>query len=509
MNSILALSKKSALPGDYRKLAYFGTVVLSALIASQLILKLSPIQLVFLAAGVISLVISVRKPEIGVLMIIVIISSIIKEESLPVVRVPGGSFHATDIILLFLLFMIPFKMMTDRNFHYRRTPLDVPLFLFGLAFFISIGISFFVRNVDFHLITLSVRLFMNYFLYFVLTNLIREKKQIRLLLYGMLAVSLVISLAIILQAILGKSHAFLPTMGAGTYREIPGALRIGAPGHPVLFVMFIMTICALSQLNVPVLKSRYYYLLFIFGIALLLTFTRNYWVSIAISVILLALLVSKQQKKKMIVLFLGTAIVFGLIFPFLIDILPRSYVNALSMRFGSLLTPSRTLSSGSLEGRRIENYYAWKSIRKNPVFGIGLYQVYRPRLSWMDIFKPGEEWPSTSYIHNGYLWILLDLGLFGFIPFIWFYVRFLMRGFSNWRKIKDPLEKSAVLGFTLGGCALAMSALVTPKFFEWAPIVVIGVIMGLSETIITRNEEQDKTGRSLVLKKAITMSKEV
>jgi O-antigen ligase len=88
------------------------------------------------------------------------------------------------------------------------------------------------------------------------------------------------------------------------------------------------------------------------------------------------------------------------------------------------------------------------------------------------------------------------MGLLGFLPFIYFYIHFLVRGFSNWRKIRDPIEKSAVIGLALSGIAFSVVNLVSPKFMEPPGMVVIATILGLSGAIIRRNEkEPQENGR--------------
>ena len=67
------------------------------------------------------------------------------------------------------------------------------------------------------------------------------------------------------------------------------------------------------------------------------------------------------------------------------------------------------------------------------------------------------------------------------------------RGFSNWRKIRNPVDKSAVIGFTISGVALALSILFEPRFMQWHGIVVISTIIGINEAIIHLNENEIRT----------------
>lgn len=476
---------------DFRKLFQLAFGILSALIASQLIIRLSPIQIVSLTVGSFLLFISVRKPEIGIFVIIVIIASIIFESSLPLLPIPGGSFHVTDIFLLFFLLMIPFKLLTDRNFQFRRTPLDLPLLIFYVAALISAGISMFIQGLAFSTVMRSFRDVTYYLLYYVVTNFIRDKRQIRVLFSGLFGIAAFVSFAMIAQAVVGESVQLMPgrVEAAQTFDQIFDATRILPPGQILVLVMFISALCTIAFIHRPLLKSGYFYYLFLVGSAVLLTYTRHFWVSIIFSASIFLFLISRKERRRVLA-WLITAIILAVLF-----ILPfmsaggksKAYFDSISERFNSMFSIKKTYMSSSIEWRKIENEYAWKSISQNPLFGIGLSNKYRPQINWMDYRK---DWDATSYIHNGYLWILVDMGLLGFLPLMWFFVRFLVRGFLNWRKIKDSMEKSAVLGCTLSVVALFLSIIVSPRLMECSSIVVIATITGLSETIIQRNKKE-------------------
>jgi O-antigen ligase len=165
----------------------------------------------------------------------------------------------------------------------------------------------------------------------------------------------------------------------------------------------------------------------------------------------------------------------------------KVYSDSIVERFSTLFTVKETWTSGSLEWRKIENQYAWRNIVQHPLLGIGLFNIYRPPLPGMNIGREG--WDSKRFIHNGYLWVLVNMGLIGFIPLMWFYIRFLIRGLLNWRKIRDPKERSVVLGYAICGVALSLSILVEPRLMQWRGIMVIATIAGMNEVIIHRNKK--------------------
>lgn len=477
---------------------FLGAIfVLMALILASLAMSVSLSQAFLLTGGALLLVISIRNPEIGILAIIAIIASIIFEDSLPLISIPGGSFHITDVILLTLLAIIPIRALTARNFQVRRTPLDLPLMLFILAALISAGISIINYGLDFNFIIRGLRPIIYYILYFPITNLVREKRQIRFLFGGLFGIATFVSLVMIVQAVVGESIRLMPgriEAAAISNQVFWAASRILPPGRELIFVMFISAVCTSVFINKPFFKSGYFFLPPIIGGGIILTYHRQYWICIIISLSIFMLLISEKRKRKVFVWLLMIVIFVGLV------ILPlrsvsktmRVYVDSIAARFHSLFTVDKTFRTRSIEWRRIENKYAWQSIRQHPLLGIGLRNNYRPNLPGMSADPYWTKQFQSSYIHNGFLFVLIDMGLLGFLPFMWFYFYFVARGLKSWRKIIDPLEKSIVIGCTVSAIALCISTVFSPKFMEWYSIVVMATIIGLTESVILRNEKESK-----------------
>ncbi len=92
-----------------------------------------------LVAGVI-VVATFKRPEIALLGILVLTSSVVFESSLPLIPIGFGSLHIPDIILLALLSLIVLRRLAERDLVIIRTPLDWPL----LAFFTVAIVATFV-----------------------------------------------------------------------------------------------------------------------------------------------------------------------------------------------------------------------------------------------------------------------------------------------------------------------------------------------------------------------------
>ncbi len=154
----------------------------------------------------------------------------------------------------------------------------------------------------------------------------------------------------------------------------------------------------------------------------------------------------------------------------------ESIVEALIIRGRSLWAGSELTFDRSTQWRLKENELALIKIREYPLLGIGPGGPYR------------QPWWSgdnlTSYVHNAYLFLLMDLGIVGLLPFIWFSIVFLRRGFSAYYDGHDPVRKSLAISFTLSYIAVLFSSATSPRLFEQGYILLLGVILGLNEVII-------------------------
>ncbi len=463
-----------------------GTIfyIFLGIVAGIFIIGSSPAIAFTLFAGATLLTFFAFKPKIGILALVVLISSIVFEEAIPIISIGIGSLHITDILLLFLFGTMFFKLSSDKTFRFIRTPLDIPLISFYFAVIISAFIAIYVYRIDFNIVMRQFRCLTYYLVFFLITNLIRDWVDVKFIIKGLFTISFAVSIAMILQAILGESIHLMPgrVEATETFGRIYGATRILPPGQTLILVMFITCVCCIVFMDKQAVRSRYYYLLPVMGAALILTYNRNYWASIIFSLIIFTLLVSKKYKKRIIAWSLIMFIVTSLVIILFLGIggKPREFAVSTLDRVVSLFNGEKLFYSDSLEWRKMENYHATRVILTHPVVGIGLGNSYRSQIS-------GSADKLTDYTHNGYLWILWNMGLMGFIPFLWLCAVFLYRGFLNWRYAEDNFLKAAMIGFTLSYTGIMAACLVNPMFSQWFSIIVIGIIMGINEVIIRIN----------------------
>jgi hypothetical protein len=420
-----------------------------------------------------------RRPEIGLLLIVLVDASVVYESAIPVLPLGIGSFHGTDVILLGLLFLIPFNRAVNPAFKIIRTPMNQAVLIFFLAVLLAALYGLFITKVDYKIVMRMLRIFSYYLMFFIVTHFIHTKEKIKFLINGLLAISVVVSLAMLLQAALGSNVQIMPGRieTAKTFETKYEATRILPPGQTLIQVMLVTTFCLMITLKKHFLKSAYFYLLLLFGVANLLTYNRSTWVIQILSLGLFAFLVPGKAQKKIAAWVAVMLLLGGLSYAAIMGLggKPAKTVAAMTDRFASLFTGEKIKESATLKWRRLENYAALKRLREDWVFGIGLGNAF----AWKK--KP------ISYMHNFYLWITLNMGIIGFLAFAWFFLLFLFRGFTHWRKIEDNYLRAVYLSFTIGGLGLIPGAIVNPQFREWYSIIVITIMIGLNESIRYNN----------------------
>ncbi|MBD3287656.1 hypothetical protein GF337_02530 [candidate division KSB1 bacterium] len=441
-------------------------------------LKLSfSVFLIFLVPAV--LILAWNKEEFGILLIIIITASIIWENQLPALHTPFGNFHLVDLYLFFSLISIFIKYYAGKNESLIRTPLDVPLLIFFGFSVISMMLAVTVFSVSIRTAFSELRIITYYLLFFLVTNLLHTKTQLRRLIHGLYLIAIVVVFFMIAQVLLGTSIRIIParvesllTMGK-TYTN---TIRVITPGNSLIFVMFLVACCTFIMQKS--MRTIYNFAnVIILGIGLIIGFNRNLWIPAIIGMILFFFISPKQCKIRFIGFSVLMAFVLALVivFAYITDGKLKNYTESTFIRLFTVTKGNDLVRKDTLIDRIIENRYAWNEIRSHPVFGIGLGNNYRHDVDW----NP----KLNAYIHNGFLWILMKTGILGFTAFMWFLLAAIVRGFRYWNKGEDSFLNGAYIGFTLACIGFMLSALVNPVFMQWHSSPIIGVMLGSNELI--------------------------
>lgn len=454
------------------------------------VLLLPPLWALGIPVGILATIITLKHPSIGILSVLFFLCTVIPEESIPVIHIGPGRLYITEPIVLAMFGIMTIRWITNKDFKFRSSPINLPLVLFYSWALLST-----IRAIIWSDLTISeaipeVRIVSYYMIFFLITNLLTNEDELELFVQGFFIFATSVAIAMIIQYAIGTTLPFL-TGTVETLKtrgeEYGGVTRIfDTVGEATITAGFIIMTVKLFTNKLALKEGMGFIQWSLLTIAMILTFSRTHWLIAALAFGLTFILTRKGDKKNLInwiyFLFFSIPIIVILIFAF-----PNSQaanlLNASINRFSSIIsidTFTGSSDTSTLRWRDFEYKYAIPQILQHPFFGLGLGAIYRPPMLGID-----DAWSNLQrYIHNSQVWIAVKTGLVGYSFLIWFSVAFLWRGFKYWRQVPTPDKRGLFLGTTLSYVGVMIASNIHPMFtvLFWTPI--IGMILGLNEAII-------------------------
>jgi O-antigen ligase len=430
----------------------------------------------------------VHGPGLALLGILIITSTIGFEHRLPVLSL-GINLQIPDILLLGLLGWVAVQWLFVPGFRLVRTRLDLPMLIFYTVTLLSTLIAIVESSVDVNLAIQGFRVFSYYLTFFVVTNLVRDSRQLNSLLNGILLLGVVVAVTMIAQYLLGGSVQLLqgsadPLTEGGAFG---GVRRIIPPGFSVLLVSFGTSLCILVLEKFNRAGVLRYPQCALMGIAFVMTFLRSFWAAFIVVLLLAAYFVRGVDWRRLI----GWGVMAGFSLVLVLLVVFAAPDSGLSRLVEASWARLSTVNAGAFTGgdanynyRRLENQYAFSAIAAKPLLGRGLGATYRPLDPRLDVLDGQHIEDHSDFIHNSHLKILVQSGLLGYASFIWLSVAFLLRGLRNWRKVPSDQMRAVVLGFCLVYLVALIAAGANSVFTQWAWVPVLGIMMGMNEVIL-------------------------
>jgi O-antigen ligase len=404
-----------------------------------------------------------RYPVLGILSLMVGTSLIDYYQGLPFTKI--GSLQIPDLILFLLVVVVIFRTLFLRV-KPIRTPLDIPVFIFvgiGTASLLAGALEqkylFFAGLRDFKPI-------LYYLLVILVTNIIKDKKELKLVIYGCLALGIIAVGRVVLAGWVN------PPTALSDAEEMFYRYKVVSSGSMLPFWSLVAFV---SLLLMSKIRLGYILGAGILLIWLMLSFTRHLWIAFGVGVLWVVLFNFRKVKKRIFVYSLLIIISISLVATAsFFEVEPvATYVNLIALR-GKSLTFQKKVENW--EFRLAENEYSLPKIAEHPLFGIGFAVPYRPQ-----IFGPDDN--LQSYLHNGYLWILIKLGIAGLIPFLWFSYVFVRRGIIYRNRVEDNFLRAVVLGSVCSYLGIAIGNIAAAHFMENWEVSVFALSMGINEVI--------------------------
>lgn len=465
---------------DLRIGAY--ALMMGALIGLLCLFFPLPWQFVALA-GIGSLFAILKRPELGVLGILLAASTLFTREVLPPFGV--ASVNILDMAFFALGFLILIRWLAERQFRFVRTPLDLPLLALLLAAVVSSVPPLLMSSLQIWEVYQEVVVILYYLVFFLVTQLVREKRQLRLLIEGFFVLASATGAIMLVQYVAGDSIRLLlgrveTTITQGIRYE--GVMRILPPGQSLVLTASVILATLLIVDRVR-LRWLVYWVLTTIGV--ILTFNRSFWIGMLLAFGVLAFVLKGPETLRLakvgVVIFV-VAIPALIVASLQVDSRIANLVTASAQRLVTVVAQDFTADS-TFQWRYPEYEYAAAKVLEQPLLGVGMGSYYRP----LDTRLDSEHFDGRRYLHNGHLYVLVKAGLVGYLCLVWVSVLFVGRGLRLWPSIADPVQQAVVLGMVMAYISVLVSAIAVPAFMEffWAP--VLGMMMGTNEVIYRLN----------------------
>ncbi len=162
--------------------------------------------------------------------------------------------------------------------------------------------------------------------------------------------------------------------------------------------------------------------------------------------------------------------------------------------FAALFTGGGVLWSRMVQGditlsNRLEQWYlTWRMFLEYPWFGVGAgnYAVVFP--GFQDNSLPALQY---DHVHNDYLELLVNQGLFGFALFVSGVLFFVGKIFNELRNITDHLEFGALFASLAGMMVMFVHSMVEFNFYIPANAIYLFILLGLGMSVVQMNAERD------------------
>jgi len=449
-------------------------------------LLITPLWTLVILLGLVSVIATIKRPELGILAVLALLSSVVGYNKIPVINIGPGRLYITEpiVIGLFLLFLV--RWLLEPDFKLAHTPLDLPLLLFYGWAILSTAIALLQSQLAIEQMIPEVRTVSYYLLFFPIINLILKERNLKLLIEGFFFLATLVSIMVIVQYVFGVTAPFLSgrVETLVTVKRVYGDItRITDIAGEGILTVAVITKFVTMFISKPRFRSWLEIIQWLtITTAFIMNFNRAHWIA-GIGVGLLAVILVKGIDRQR---FITWIITFLLLLPLVYvpviinpDTKVSRFITASLNRLSSSISNEQLSGSrhvSTLTQRNFEYQYAFPEIMSHPLLGLGLGANYRPKLAGIAT--------SSYWIHNGHVWIMVKTGLVGYFFLMWFCIARIVRGFKYWRLIPDSRMRGYFLGFTLSFLGFMVIATLHTSFMAlfWAPVIALS--SGVSEVMI-------------------------
>jgi O-antigen ligase len=258
--------------------------------------------------------------------------------------------------------------------------------------------------------------------FWVVVRLFPEPREREILLTGAAVVAAVTGVLAVLISLGAGFGGSLQEAAGNTVREQGSVDRVRLPGLSASYALFWY---AGVQVANRVGRPRLWWVLIFAGIVanIAVSFNRNMWVGVLLGFVVILMAGGTRLRKQML---LALTLLATLITVFVLvgGSAGNETVEPVIERGETLIHPGKTAGESSLQSRAQETSIAFKTIKENPVFGVGPGVPFNVFITEAVRTGSGQVIGFTHtpqlFLHNQYLYLILVSGIPGLIAFVIF-----------------------------------------------------------------------------------------
>ena len=344
----------------------------------------------------------------------------------------GFSISATTFALFGLYLSWFLRTLESRNHKFSSpTILNQPLLVYLGFAALSLIVARDIRLSCFELFLLLQM----YLVFFYVANFVRSREDVLFVVFCLLVGCLAESLLMIAlrfgslpSGLWGPVHIRVDTQVNGEFTRVGGT--VGSPNEAGAYLSLMLSL-AVGVLFTDA-GRKYKWLaasVLAFGsAALIFTFSRGAWISLATAIILFCVSLWRRN---------GSSLKAPVAFLAILFLIYLSFHSAVEAR---LLADD----NGSAESRIPLMNLAFRIIADNPVLGVGSNNFS----ATMDGYLTSEFRRGFLYtVHNKYLLVWAEIGFAGLLAYLAFLFGAVRKGWASWKQ-NDRLLSTLALGFT-------------------------------------------------------------
>jgi O-antigen ligase len=419
-------------------------------------------------------------------------------------RLPiGGGLDLRDLTLLGLFGVVLLRELGRGTLTIPWWPVGGPLFLFLIMTLFSAFYALFLEHVESNWVLGELRILILYSAFFVTLWCLKRPEQLKVIIIGLFLIADLTTGIIYLQQVLGADTPLLQAMMMNQdwrVYEQAGVLRIVPAGQVLMHFMWFVALGVLVLARPNWLWRAFCIIqLGFIGGGHLLTYMRAQWLALILGFglfcMILLLRYKKLPAKAAVVIYCAALLLAAAVVIVsgpLSEASDTPFAAGITERFSSILTPSETAESDSLQWREFEIEKALQSIQRQPLTGVGLGNRYRELTAYQSEASGLWTWNSvatgvvsrfTRYVHNSYLALAVKMGIPGLLAFLWFCAAVLLKGAQVYRDLPDSEYKGMVLGILVGFASLFVWVYFHAHLIKAESTATIGLMAALIGSI--------------------------